>query len=92
MEPFHPILPPYLLIKHMARQHERGFIHRDIKPENILLMDKGPLSIKLADFGLAVCLARSTSADGTMGFSSELAGTPSCKIPRARRCRPADID
>ncbi len=32
---------------------EAGLIHRDIKPENILLNTKGPLRVKVADFGLS---------------------------------------
>ena len=30
-----------------------GFIHRDIKPANILISCRTPLTVKLADFGLA---------------------------------------
>lgn len=33
--------------------HPRGVVHRDLKPENILVESRSPLSIKLADFGLA---------------------------------------
>ena len=33
--------------------HPRGVAHRDLKPENILIEFRSPLSIKLADFGLA---------------------------------------
>jgi serine/threonine protein kinase len=33
--------------------HARGVAHRDLKPENILVESRSPLSIKLADFGLA---------------------------------------
>lgn len=33
--------------------HSRGVVHRDLKPENILVESRFPLSIKLADFGLA---------------------------------------
>ena len=33
--------------------HPRGVAHRDLKPENILVQSRDPLSIKLADFGLA---------------------------------------
>ena len=33
--------------------HPRGVAHRDLKPENILVASRSPLSIKLADFGLA---------------------------------------
>jgi len=33
--------------------HSRGVAHRDLKPKNILVESRSPLSIKLADFGLA---------------------------------------
>ncbi|KAB5572227.1 kinase-like domain-containing protein, partial [Coniochaeta sp. 2T2.1] len=33
--------------------HRRGIIHRDLKPANILLAQRNPLRIKLADFGEA---------------------------------------
>ncbi|KAL8900705.1 MAG: hypothetical protein Q9207_005572 [Kuettlingeria erythrocarpa] len=33
--------------------HRRGVAHRDLKPENILVEFRYPLSVKLADFGLA---------------------------------------
>lgn len=33
--------------------HLRGVAHRDLKPENILVESRSPLSVKLADFGLA---------------------------------------
>ncbi|KAI4228462.1 MAG: hypothetical protein L6R40_008127 [Gallowayella cf. fulva] len=33
--------------------HLRGVAHRDLKPQNILVESRFPLSVKLADFGLA---------------------------------------
>lgn len=33
--------------------HSRGVVHRDIKPENILIENKAPLKIIVADFGLS---------------------------------------
>ncbi len=47
--------------------HRQGLVHRDIKPENILLLDGQPI---LADFGIAVVLASSSSDRLTeTGFS-----------------------
>jgi serine/threonine protein kinase len=37
----------------LAYLHPQGVAHRDLKPENILVESRYPLSIKLADFGLA---------------------------------------
>lgn len=54
-------------------EHDRNIVHRDIKPENILLTDKN-LSIKLADFGLAIII-------GEESFTTTLCGTPSYVAP-----------
>lgn len=40
-------------LKALQYLHPRGVAHRDLKPENILVESRSPLSIKLADFGLA---------------------------------------
>lgn len=39
------------IVSGLAYIHKHGFFHRDIKPENLLCRN-GPLSIKIADFGL----------------------------------------
>ncbi|XP_060217888.1 serine/threonine-protein kinase PEPKR2 [Lycium barbarum] len=52
--------------------HDMGVVHRDIKPENILLTASG--KIKLADFGLAMRIAKGQSLSG-------LAGSPAYVAP-----------
>lgn len=52
--------------------HDMGVVHRDIKPENILLTAAGKL--KLADFGLAMRVAKGQSLSG-------LAGSPAYVAP-----------
>jgi serine/threonine protein kinase len=37
----------------LAITHAAGFVHRDVKPHNILVVQRSPLQVKLADFGLA---------------------------------------
>ncbi|KAJ0256861.1 Serine/threonine-protein kinase PEPKR2 [Hirschfeldia incana] len=52
--------------------HEMGVVHRDIKPENILLTSAG--KIQLADFGLAMRIAKGQTLSG-------LAGSPAYVAP-----------
>jgi serine/threonine protein kinase len=48
----------YHLLKGLECLHEKGFAHRDIKPENILISSDD--SVKLADFGLAASMSRTS--------------------------------
>ncbi|CAI7738493.1 unnamed protein product, partial [Closterium sp. NIES-53] len=53
------------LVSAVAYCHSQGVMHRDVKPENILLSTSA--SVKLADFGLAVLLAKGEKASGIAG-------------------------
>ena len=50
--------------------HSQGVVHRDLKPENILAESRYPLSIKLADFGLAKDEPDLTTFCGTHGYAA----------------------
>ncbi|KAI4147565.1 MAG: hypothetical protein LQ340_005495 [Diploschistes diacapsis] len=43
----------YQALNALQYLYARGVAHRDLKPENVLVESRSPLSVKLADFGLA---------------------------------------
>lgn len=61
------ILPP--ITEALVFLHRHGVLHRDLKPENILMNETG--TPKVADFGIAVLQAGST----TSGLTGRLIGT-----------------
>ena len=42
-----------LIVRGMAELHAIGLVHGDIKPANVLLNNKSPPDIRIADFGLS---------------------------------------
>ena len=70
-----------LATKHL---HDRDIVHLDIKPENLLLTTKDDGGhIKLADFGLAICVKSEHLED-----TGECVGTPAYWAPELVRNEP----
>jgi serine/threonine protein kinase/tetratricopeptide (TPR) repeat protein len=63
------------LLDALAHAHARGVLHRDLAPRNILIAKKDDLrpGLKIADFGIAMPLARSVETEHEDGVIGTLA-------------------
>jgi serine/threonine protein kinase len=84
----HPVIAACIvreICRALEHAHSREIVHRDIKPENVMVLDAGPVSIKLMDFGIAKNL-HSNSLTQTGTFM----GSPSYMSPEQVRGRGVD--
>lgn len=69
--------------------HAEGILHRDLKPDNLLIVggERGPLTVKVLDFGVAEGFIPSTGASAgaasapPTGGGHGIAGTPAFMAP-----------
>ncbi|MFB4300700.1 protein kinase [Actinomadura sp. NTSP31] len=57
----------------LAALHRAGIVHRDLKPENVLVLDREPLRLAIADFGLSRVLDASVvfaSSSRTLAYAA----------------------
>ncbi|PIL30315.1 transporter [Ganoderma sinense ZZ0214-1] len=60
--------------------HSQGVVHRDIKPANVLIASQNPISVKVADFGLAKAIE--VGPNGTPQMQTQC-GTPAYAAPES---------
>jgi len=74
------------ICKALEHAHSRDIVHRDIKPENVMVLDHGPVSIKLMDFGIAKNLHKNS-----MTLTGTFMGSPSYMSPEQIRGKGIDL-
>ena len=73
----------------LQHAHDKGFVHRDIKPANLILSRSG--DIKILDMGLTRSLHEDAdNLTGTLGDSSDVAGTADYISPEQALQQPTD--
>jgi len=75
----------------LSALHAAGIIHRDLKSSNIMLVqEKGVLSAKLVDFGIAKSVSGAASGQN-LTIAGEIFGSPAYMSPEQCLGRPVDV-
>ncbi|HTQ05643.1 MAG TPA: protein kinase [Polyangiaceae bacterium] len=69
--------------------HGAGIVHRDLKPANVLVLEGGPLRLKLLDFGVAKLI--STAAAPTQTRHGQVLGTATHMAPEQALGEPTRV-
>jgi len=78
----------------VAAAHDAGLVHRDLKPDNVMVVDGGPVRVKVLDFGLASVTRDEPNAEPPsedeieatqLTVTGHVLGTPAYMPPEQRR-------
>lgn len=68
--------------------HDAGLVHRDIKPQNLFVTREG--TVKLLDFGVAMCVSEVAGEDTIRARGFAIFGTPEYMSPEQVAGEPVD--
>ncbi|MCK6551723.1 protein kinase, partial [Myxococcota bacterium] len=72
----------------VSHAHSRTVIHRDLKPQNVMVLKKGPVAVKVLDFGIAKLLEGNIFDATTFG---RRLGSMFYMSPEQCKGEPADV-
>jgi HD-like signal output (HDOD) protein len=87
-----PAMKPYIeqICWALEAAHAAGIVHRDLKPANVLVLEDGPLRLKLLDFGVAKLMSSASSAP-TQTRHGQVLGTATHMAPEQALGEPTRV-